>query len=784
MTASPEKVAEWLTQTGLEVEKVTPFVPLPSTLVIGETMTCVAHPNADRLKKLTVDIGKKERLQIICGASNVQAGQKVIVAPVGTTITSLEGVCSHIKKVKIRGEYSEGMICAAHEIGVGEAEGEIMVLETTRPAGTLATTYFGVSPDTIFDIDITPNMGHACSHLGVVRELAAVLGKQVDTPMAEPLIPSDSLPIEIKVKDATLCQRYVGVVIRDIEVGPSPLWLTNKLASIGVKSINNVVDITNFVMHGMGQPLHAFDYDQLEGPTLFVGHMDKKQQMTTLDGSTLSLSGEEIMIYDKGGPLCMAGIIGASRPKVGTTTKTIFLESATFSPTSVAKSARTHGIHTDASFRFERTTDIELPYVALQKATTLIQKLAKGTVASSPIDYYPNKAVATSVPMKYRYIGGLIGKEIPPTHIHAILKRLEIGVQDEEEEGFTALIPPYRTEVTRPADVVEEIVRIYGYDHIAPQKSYQGVTYTLPDRTKSEEKEAAITTLLSSEGYHEIKTNSLMDHASLGEGGKKAIKVTNPISQALNTLRPTLLYTGLDVVAHNLNHGNRMLKLFEIGRMYAKKEKAYEEKVRLSLFLAGEAHEPHWAVKSRNIALHDLYTTVTRLFHYLGLPSMEAIPKSHPHFDECIALVHKKEIYAYIGSVASHIREKKGIKSEIFFTEIPVERLIVSEEERIAVRYRPFPQTPAIRRDISLELAQKVTYAEVAHVIHKEKLPYTLKVYLKDEYRGKGIAKGHKSYTIHLVIQGKKTFQEKEITKIMQRLTSVLEKTLGAKVRE
>ena len=505
--------------------------------------------------------------------------------------------------------------------------------------------------------------------------------------------------------------------------------------------------------------------------------------MTTLDGTTLQLNGKELMIYDAEGPLCMAGIIGSERAKVDETTQSIFLESANFSATSIARSARAHGIHTDSSFRFERSTDIEMPYIALQKAAFLIEKLAKGVIAGPPIDHYPERMVATPVVMTYSYIDRLIGKEIARPTMHAILKRLDIAVQDVSEEGFTALVPPYRTDVKRPADIVEEIIRIHGYSQVPPKKSYQDVPYPLPQGVKSFTQKERMVAMLASQGYSEMKTNSLMSHARLYAGEKKTIKIANPLSQALDTLRPTMLYTGLESIAYNLNRGNRVLKLFELGRVYGKKDDEYREEEMLSIFLAGDVHQPHWHEKSRSVALHDLYGTVAELMRYCGIPSVQAIPKQQRYYDTCIALAHGKKTYAHVGAVASHILEKMDIKVPVFFTEIAVSKLVSPIEERTPIHYRPLPQAPAVARDISLALPKEVTYTEIEQVIQEEKLPYDIRVSMTDRYQGKGVEKGQKSYTIHLIIQGKKTFREAEINKLIKRLEGALKKQLKATVR-
>ena len=784
ITASPQEIAERLTQVGLEVSKITPFVPMSGDLVIGETLDCIKHPNADKLKVLKVDIGNSEIVSIVCGAPNVEAGQKVVVAPVGSKITTLDGQVHKIKRAKIRGQVSEGMICSAYELGISDEHDGILVIDTPRPVGTAATLHFGMLPDTIFEIEITPNMGNACSHLGVARELAALSGKRLEQPMAEPLITSGDLSVKVEVLDASLSPRYTGVVIKDITVGPSPAWLRNKLSSIGIKSINNVVDVTNFVMHGMGQPLHAFDYDKVEGKKIYVGRMKKGIKMETLAGDSVTLGGKELMIYDEKGPLCLAGIIGGSRAEVSQSTRTIFLESACFAPSVIAHSVRRHNIHSDAGFRFERGVDIELAYVALQKGATLIKKLGGGVVASTPIDDYRCPVRASSIAMRYDYIDRLLGKPLRPSAVHNVLNRLDIRIKDSTEEGFTALVPPYRMDVLRPADVVEEIIRIHGYREIKPRGLYQGVPYDEVGAERSNFKaKEAMADRLAAQGYQEIVTNSLLSEALLCKGERPCVKVINSWSQSLDTLRPSMLYTGLEAIAYNLKRGNGVLKCFEMGRVFGKKKQGYDESEVVAMFLAGDVHAPHWYERPRAVALHDLYTTVTDLLSYYGAPSLEARQDKHPYYDSCMTLIKDGERYATLGMVRRDLCEKMGIKVAVCFTELSIDSLQALQHRREDLRYRPYPQTPAVTRDISLALPIKVSYTEIVAVIKGMRMPYHVEVTLKDLYQGKGVAKGEKSYTIGLTLQGEKTFREAEITHVITKIEEALKAKLKATVR-
>ncbi len=781
---TPKKVAELLTQIGLEVSCLQPFALVPKELLIGKVLTCIPHPNADRLKMTTIDIGTEQPLSIVCGAPNVATGRKVVVAPIGTTLFFENGKTLKIKKSKIRGVVSEGMLCAEDEVGLGKEHDGILVLKTQKKVGTPAYMYFHTPPDTIIDIELTPNRADAFSHIGIARDIAAASGKTLEKPIIQPLIPSDSLPFQVSVEDTLACPRYTGIVIKNIVIAPSPIWLQNRLKAIGLAPINNIVDITNFLMYEWGQPLHAFDYDALVKKKLIVKRLPANTSFTTLDGITRKLYGEELMICDSVGPLCMAGILGGERSKVRASTKTIVLESAYFSPMSIAKTARMHKLFTEATFRFERGTDPDLPCIALQRATNLIQTVAQGTIASAIIDHYPKKIQPATITITYAYINKLIGCVLSPTLVHDILKRLDIVVKDKNETGFIAIVPLYRVDVKRPADLVEEILRIYGYNKVVA-KNKLTINYTSPASQTITNKNK-IATLLVAKGYNQIITNALTKstYASLTKGLDPAhnIMLDNPLSQSLDSLRQTLLFSGLEIVAHNINHGKPSLKLFELGKEYAYLKGSYQEHPKLGIWLTGNIEGPNWIRKPRQVTLQDLYAVVQQILQQRGITNIEAVPIEHPFYKDCLTLNLDKKIYVRMGQVASSILKHLNIEPTVFFAQIDMVPLLQNKPRQ--QHYKPIVKFPTVLRDLSLAINSSVTFSQIHKLIKKQAIPQLQNIYMIDYYKGNSIEKDKKAYTLRFVLQSaKNTLKEKEINKIMQQLCQVLQTELGAIIR-
>ncbi len=568
----PEKIAEILTEAGLEVTTLTPFHFTPAGLVLGKIIESKPHPNADKLHVTRVNVGQEAPLTIVCGAPNATVNKKVIVALVGTTLVLPNHQKLVIKKVNIRGQVSEGMLCAEDEIGLGNDHSSIVTLNTKYPEGTPLEKVWHTPVDTIFDIDLTPNRNDATHHFGIARDLAAKMGRVLEQPIVTPLIPCDSLPLQVSVKEKKGCPRYTGVVIKNIDVKPSPIWMQRCLKSIGIRPINNIIDITNFIMHDIGQPLHAFDYDQLQKKKISVKKLPAETSFTSLDGSVYTLKGDELMVCDPAGPLCMAGIIGGKRARVTASTKTIFLESAYFDPIWIYRTAKQHSISTEASMRFSRGTDPTAPFLVLQKAVAMLQKYANGTIASMFVDEAVHNIVPTSIEMEYAYIQRLAGIELPPQTIEKIVTTLDIAVKKKTDEGFVAVVPPYRRDVKRPADVVEEILRIYGYNKVVKNGKKRDALLVLPMQPQAQTpKTSHLKRYLVAHGYNEIITNPITSR-EYSTSKARAILLANPGGQMLDSLRTTLLFGGLEAIKNNLNRSQQTVKFFEIGKTYHEKE--------------------------------------------------------------------------------------------------------------------------------------------------------------------------------------------------------------------
>lgn len=772
----PGRVAELLTQAGLEVTQLTPFQPMPASLLIGEVVSCLPHPNADKLKLTQVDLGKGRQVQIVCGAANVAAGQKVVVASEGTVLTLSDGSKLKIRKAKIRGEHSEGMICSASEIGLSQEGEGILVVDTERPAGTSATTCFSAAPDYILEIEVTPNRGDALSHLGVARELAALLDKQLEPMVAVPVIPSGELSISVEVEDER-CLRYIGVVLQGVQIGTSPVWLQNKLRAIGVKPVNNLVDITQLVMYGWGQPLHAFDYDAIAGGKLRVAPLAPQTPFKALDGTTYQLEGHEMMISDGQGPLCMAGVIGGERGKVTSATRNVFLESACFAPEAVWQAAHQHQIHTAAAYRYARGTDIEMPVLALQKAVTLVSRLTEGAPASPIYEHHLAARVRpTTIEVRYDYLERLIGMPFSPLLVQSVLRRLDMPVNlgQTDSESFVVTVPPYRVGIERPADVAEEILRIHGYDQVEARLPKA----PLPNGERKPRTEQQ--TLLLAHGFHEIQTSSLVDGELLQASDKAPVFLANPFSKLANALRPTLLFSGLEVVAHNLHHGIREIKLFEEGRIYYKKEGSYHEPARLGLWLAGSMTAPHWLQAAREASFYDLHGMVVQWLTWQGIEGQEMEPVSHPYYAAAVQLSAADKRLGIMGEVHPRIRQHYGIRQPVFFAELARE----DSSGALTKRYIPFPQVPAVERDISFLLDAAVTFDAILKALQQDLVLSGVACSLVDSYQGAGVPEGKKSYTLRFTFQGKETMEDKHIRFLTERVTSLLYEQLGLTPRD
>ena len=786
----PEEIAQLLTQSGLEVTGMAIFEPIKGSLqglVIGQVMTCEKHPNADQLNVILVDVGQGIPLHIVCGAPNIRVGHKVVVAPIGTQLHHYEGTMMKVKKAKIRGEVSEGMICAEDEIGLGHGHEGIIVLDTPLVPGTPAAQHFNIQPDEILEIDLTPNRADACSHLGTARELGALLNRSVRYPSVEKFkATTKSLPIQVEVLDYNACPRYSGITISGVSVQPSPPWLRDRLKAIGLSPTNNIVDVTNFVLHELGQPLRAFDYDHIVGKKVIVKQLKPETPFVTLDGTTRQLSGTELMICDQAGGIGMAGIWGGKRASVHPGTKNIFLESAYFDPSVIRKAAKQHAITTDASFRYERGTDPHLTVYALKRACLLLQKIAQGKIASPLIDLYPEKVENFRVEVHYKNITRLLGMSIPKAVVKNILSRLDIAISHEEEDSFIASVPSYRVDVKREVDVIEEIARIYGYDRIEVTGKLGSTYLARTIRPEQNKLRHRVAELMAANGYHEIYTNSLTksSYAKLTDtfDEQQHVTILNPLSKTLDVLRQTLLFSGLEVVAHNINRKQPDLKLFEFGKIYCKKAQQYVENNRLGIWITGSIEATNWIRKPQEVTFQDMHTMLHKVLHRLNFTNFTAQPFQDPLYQGSIQVVLEQTKCLTAGKVHQSLLEHMGINQPVFFADINWE-VLLSKSKPLNL-YQAISKFPPVRRDISLVLNKSVNFEAVRRVIAQQNDKLIKNVAVFDVYQGGKLGEEKKAYALRFVLQGKdKTLDDKTIEQVMARLMHTFEDQLGAIIR-
>jgi phenylalanyl-tRNA synthetase beta chain len=788
-----EETAALLTDLGLEVEVVEKYQSVKGGLegiVVGHVLTCVPHPDADRLKITTVDLGDGIPVQIVCGASNVAAGQKVPVATIGTVLYDNEGESFTIKKGKIRGQESHGMICAEDEIGLGTSHDGIMVLDQSLQPGTPAATVFKIENDEVFEIGLTPNRADAMSHLGTARDLRAGMlqsGANVEliTPSVSKFrVDKRTLKIDIDVKDSKLVPRYCGVTISGISVKPSPAWLQNRLKAIGLNPKNNIVDVTNYVLHELGQPLHAFDAAKISGKVI-VKTVPAGTKFTTLDDVERSLHEEDIMICDEKGPLCIAGVFGGKESGVSESTNSIFLESAYFNPVSVRKTAKRHQLNTDASFRFERGIDPSITEYALKRAALLIQEVAGGEITSDVIDVYPKKVEDFSVFLNFNKVTKIIGQEISKDIIKKILVSLDIKVNSVSDSGLGLTIPAYRVDVQREIDVIEEILRVYGYNNIKFSNKVNATVSNSP-RTEDYKIQNVVATQLNSQGFHEMMANSLTtaNYIQLSEILKEEHNVTmlNPLSSDLATMRQSLLFSGLEAISYNINRKSTDLKLFEFGKTYHNYPSGYEEKKHLTLFLTGNRNQETWtsAQKPTDFFLFKGY--VNAILERLGIQKTQNQPLSTDVFAEGIAISLGKETVVELGVVKKSILKHFGIKQEVFFADFNWAAILKLVSNKI--KYTEIPKYPEVRRDLALLIDQAVTYESIYTIARQTEKSLLKNIDLFDVYEGQNLPEGKKSYALSFSIQdSSRTLTDEQIDKIMNKLQKNFETELGAVLR-
>lgn len=792
ITQSPEELSETLTNTGLEVEGMEEIETVPGGLkglVIGEVKTCEKHPNADKLSITTVDIGEEEPVQIVCGAPNVAEGQKVVVATVNSTLYPNPDEPFKIKKSKIRGEVSMGMICAEDEIGMGASHDGIMVLDTDKPNGTPAAEYFNIESDIVYEIGLTPNRADAMGHIGAARDIKAVTGEEVRLPsILDFKVDNQDLPIKVEVENKEACPRYSGLSISGIKVAPSPDWLQDALKSIGLQPINNVVDVTNFVMHELGQPLHAFNADKISGNTIKVKNLAEGSKFITLDEKERKLSAKDLMICDgDSNPLCIAGVFGGIDSGVKDDTTKVFLESAYFSADSVRKTSQHHQLKTDASFRYERGTDPNITVYALKRAALLIQEVAGGQISSEIQDEYPVAIPDREVMMKYKNIDRLIGKKLEQDEIHTILNRLDIETTDKTETGFKAIVPPYRVDVTREADVIEEIIRIYGFNNIAlPETLSSSYMASFPevDPVKMR-KEAGL--LLTANGFQEIMTNSLTKSVFSeqldGFNSEENVEILNKLSEDLGVMRQDLMFTALDVLAYNINRRQTDLKFYEFGKVYKKINSKYKEEMRLGIYLTGKNEAENWIRKNESVKFHDLYSAVLKIFNKFNAESIENEEFHNDCFDYGLKLKIKQKEVAELGKLSKKTLKLSGLKQDVFYANINWNALL--KMVNVNIQFEPVSKFPEVKRDLSLVIDDHVSYDEIKKISLKQAQYLISKIDVFDVYQGDKIEKGKKAYALSFTLQDKtKTLTDKIIDKTMEKLMKAFENEIGAIIRK
>lgn len=800
---SPEEICTILTQIGLEVGSIDEVETVKGGmkgLVIGEVITCEKHPNSDHLSKTTVNIGNGTNLPIVCGAPNVASGQKVVVATVGTTLY-MGDESFVIKKSKIRGEVSEGMICAEDEIGIGNNHQGIIVLDEHAKVGSKAKDYFKIESDWIIEIDLTPNRIDGASHIGVARDLAAYLSREKEIKHTRPSVKdfkvdNHNLNIPVEILNPEACHRYSGVTISGVEVKDSPKWLQERLKSIGLAPINNMVDITNFVLFETGQPLHAFDAKAITSGKVSVRTLPAGTKIKTLDEVERTLDENDLIICNNLEPLCIGGVFGGIDSGVKDTTKNIFLESAWFDPVFIRKTARRHGLNTDASFRFERGTDPNGTIYALKRAALLMKEIGGGTISSEIVDIYPDPAEGFPVTVSYANVKRLIGKELEKETIKNILLSLEIEITAESETELSLVIPPYRVDVKREADVIEEILRIYGYNNIEIPALVNSSLQTAenPDRNNVRN---LISEMLSAKGFNEIWSNSLTKAAyyekSITYPETQTVKILNPLSFDLNGMRQTLLFGGLESISYNLNRQSKNLRFYEFGNCYFYKgshlkdqpANNYWEEEHLGLWITGDKEAENWTVKEQPTTFFTLKAYVENILTRLGISihQLQISETENEIFSAGLTYKFNNKAVVEFGNVTKKLLKKFDNHNPVFFADINWDT-VFQQHKKHTVEFEELPKSPAVRRDLALLLNKSVTFTQLKEAAFRTERQILRKVDLFDVYEGDGIPENKKSYALSFILRDdQKTLNEKQIDKTMQRLITVFTREFEAELR-
>jgi phenylalanyl-tRNA synthetase beta chain len=804
---TPNEVASALTSIGLEIggiEEVQTIKGGLEGIVIGEVLTCDPHPNSDHMHVTTINLGQKESVQIVCGAHNIAAGQKVVVATLGTILYDGDKEFK-IKRSKLRGVESLGMICAEDEIGVGSSHDGIIVLPATAVPGTLAKNYYQIKSDYVLEVDITPNRADACSHYGVARDLYAYLIQngyttEIKRPSTETFaIDNNDLSIEIKVENEEACPRYAGITIKDITVKESPEWLQDKLKTIGLNPINNIVDISNYILHAYGQPLHCFDADKIKDRTVIVKTVVQDTPFITLDEEERKLSAQDLMICDSQDPMCIAGVFGGLNSGTTEDTKNIFIESAYFHPTWVRKTARRHGLNTDASFRFERGIDPNITIYALKQAALLIKEIAGGTISSEITDLYPQPLPNFNVNLEYNYVNRLIGKNIPKETVKSIVSSLEMIILEENDETLQLEIPAYRVDVQRPCDVVEDILRVYGYNNVEIPSSLKSSISQKTIVDESHDMQNIVGEQLVGCGFHEILNNSLTKLAyyetSKTYPAERAVNLLNPLSNDLNVLRQTLLFGGLESIAHNINRKKSNLRFFEQGNTYSyfeekrKEDKPtapYKEEAHLGLWLTGKRVENSWAHTEEASSVYELKAYVENIIKRAGL-SLQDLTLEKSNNDLFANAINYKtrsgKTLITLGIITKKILHLFDIENEVFYADFAWDELMKAIQ-KVKISSTELSKFPAVKRDLALLVDKKVSFAEIERIAYKTEKKLLKEVSLFDVYEGKNLEEGKKSYAVSFILQDEKqTLKDKVIDKVMTKMIKNLEREINAKLR-
>ena len=802
-----EEVAAALTSIGLEtgtVEEVQTIKGGLEGLVIAEVLTCDPHPNSDHMHITTVNVGADEPVQIVCGAANVAAGQKVVVATLGAKLYDGEE-CFTIKKSKLRGIESNGMICAEDEIGVGTSHDGIIVLPEHAIPGTPASEYYNIKSDYVLEVDITPNHADACSHFGVARDFYAWLIRNGHpATLKRPSVDAFStenqdLNIEIKVENTEACPRYAGVTVKGVTVKESPEWLQNKLKAIGVRPINNIVDITNFIVHAFGQPLHCFDADKIIGNEVIVRTYPEGTPFTTLDGVERKLSERDLMICNRSEPMCIAGVFGGLDSGTTEETKNVFLESAYFNPTWVRKTARRHGLNTDASFRFERGIDPNGVIYSLKVAALLVKELAGGTISSELKDVCPAPFNDFVVELSFEKMNNLIGKVIPVEVVKSIVTSLEMKIVSETNEGMTLAVPPYRVDVQRDVDVIEDILRIYGYNNVEIPDTLKSSLTTKGEADRSHKLQNLISEQLAGCGFYEIMNNSQTKAAYYDNlesyPAKNSVMLMNPLSTDLNCMRQTLLFGGLESIAYNINRKNGDLKFFEFGNCYHYREEkknpekilaAYSEEYRMGLWVTGKKVSNSWAHADEESSVYELKAYVENILVRLGIDLRKLVigRLSNDLFSAALT-IHTQggKQLGVLGVIARKQLKAFDIDNEVYYADLNWKELMKAVKS-VKVKFQEISKFPVVKRDLALLLDKNIGFEEIENIAYETEKKLLKEVSLFDVYEGKNLEAGKKSYAVSFLLQDEtQTLNEKQIDKIMSKLIVNLETKLGARLR-